>query len=38
MVEGAGDEDGDAVVFRSNHSLADGFALLYVLLGLADGA
>lgn len=34
LVEGVG--DGNAAVFRINHSLADGFALLYVLLGLAD--
>lgn len=29
-------EDGTAVVFRLDHSLGDGFALLYVLFGLAD--
>lgn len=34
LVEGVG--DGNAAVFRINHSIADGFALLYVLLGLAD--
>lgn len=34
LVDGVG--DGNAAVFRINHSLADGFALLYVLLGLAD--
>ncbi|WP_436903280.1 wax ester/triacylglycerol synthase family O-acyltransferase [Halovenus halobia] len=28
--------DGNAITFRINHSLGDGFALLYVLLGLAD--
>jgi len=34
LVDGVG--DGNAAVFRINHSVADGFALLYVLLGLAD--
>jgi diacylglycerol O-acyltransferase len=34
LVEGVG--DGNALVMRINHSVADGFALLYVLLGLAD--
>lgn len=34
LVEDAG--DGNAVVFRINHSIGDGFALLYVLFGLAD--
>ncbi|QLD85362.1 wax ester/triacylglycerol synthase family O-acyltransferase [Natronomonas halophila] len=34
LVEGAG--DGNAVVFRINHSIGDGFALLYVLFGLVD--
>lgn len=34
LVEGVG--DGNALVVRINHSVADGFALLYVLLGLAD--
>lgn len=29
-------EDGSAIVVRLNHSMADGFALLYVLFGLAD--
>jgi len=29
-------EEGSAVVVRLNHSMADGFALLYVLFGLAD--
>lgn len=36
LVEGAGDGDGNAAVFRINHSIGDGFALLYVLLGLVD--
>ncbi len=36
LVEGAGEGDGDAVAFRINHSIGDGFALLYVLLGLVD--
>jgi WS/DGAT/MGAT family acyltransferase len=34
LVENAG--DGNAVVFRINHSIGDGFALLYVLFGLVD--
>jgi WS/DGAT/MGAT family acyltransferase len=34
LVEGAG--DGNALVMRINHAIADGFALLYVLLGLSD--
>ena len=29
-------DGGSAVVFRLHHSLADGFALMYVLFGLAD--
>jgi len=36
LVEGAGDGDGNALVVRIHHALADGFALLYVLFGLAD--
>ena len=36
LVEGAGEGDGNAAVFRINHSIGDGFALLYVLLGLVD--
>jgi WS/DGAT/MGAT family acyltransferase len=36
LVDDAGDGDGNAVVFRINHSIGDGFALLYVLFGLAD--
>lgn len=34
LVEGAG--EGNALVMRIHHSVGDGFALLYVLLGLAD--
>lgn len=36
LVENAGSGDGNAVVFRLNHSIGDGFALLSVLLGLVD--
>lgn len=36
LVEDVNDGDGNAIAFRINHSLGDGFALLYVLLGLAD--
>lgn len=35
LVEGAG-ENGNALVMRIHHSIADGFALIYLLLGLAD--
>jgi diacylglycerol O-acyltransferase len=34
LVEGVG--DGNAAIFRINHSVADGFALLSVMLGLVD--
>lgn len=34
LVDGAG--EGNALVIRIHHSVGDGFALLYVLLGLAD--
>jgi diacylglycerol O-acyltransferase len=34
LVEGAG--DGNALVMRIHHALGDGFAMMYVLLGLAD--
>jgi diacylglycerol O-acyltransferase len=34
LIENAG--DGNAVAFRINHSIGDGFALLYVLFGLVD--
>lgn len=36
LVEDVDDGPGNAVAIRINHSLADGFALLYVLLGLVD--
>jgi WS/DGAT/MGAT family acyltransferase len=36
LVEDVDRGDGNAIAFRINHSLGDGFALLYVLLGLAD--
>lgn len=36
LVEGAGERDANALVMRIHHSIADGFALLYLLLGLAD--
>jgi len=36
LVDGAGAGGGNAVVFRINHSIGDGFALLYILLGLVD--
>jgi diacylglycerol O-acyltransferase len=36
LVDGAGSGDGNAVAFRINHSLGDGFALMYVLFGLVD--
>lgn len=36
LIHGAGDGDGNALAFRINHSIGDGFALLYVLFGLAD--
>jgi WS/DGAT/MGAT family acyltransferase len=35
LVEGAG-ETGNALIIRIHHALGDGFAMLYVLLGLAD--
>jgi diacylglycerol O-acyltransferase len=35
LVEGAG-ETGNALVMRIHHALGDGFAMMYVLLGLAD--
>ncbi|WP_255195003.1 wax ester/triacylglycerol synthase family O-acyltransferase [Halorarius litoreus] len=34
LVEGAG--DGNALVMRIHHSLGDGFAMIYLALGLAD--
>lgn len=36
LVEDVDDGPGNAVALRINHSLGDGFALLYVLLGLVD--
>jgi diacylglycerol O-acyltransferase len=35
LVEGAG-ETGNALIMRIHHALGDGFAMMYVLLGLAD--
>lgn len=36
LVDNAGPEGGNVAVVRINHSVGDGFALLYVLLGLVD--
>jgi WS/DGAT/MGAT family acyltransferase len=36
LVDGAGTGDGNAVAFRINHSIGDGFALMYVMFGLVD--
>jgi len=36
LVDGAGSGDGNAVAFRINHSIGDGFALMYVMFGLVD--
>lgn len=36
LIEDAGSGDGNAIAFRLNHSIGDGFALLSVLLGLVD--
>lgn len=36
LIQNAGSGDGNAVAFRLNHSIGDGFALLSVLLGLVD--
>lgn len=36
LLDNAGSGDGNAVAFRINHSIGDGFALLSVLLGLVD--
>lgn len=36
LVDEAGPDEGNAVVVRINHSVGDGFALLYVMLGLVD--
>jgi diacylglycerol O-acyltransferase len=36
LVDNVGPDDGNAAVVRINHSVGDGFALLYVMLGLVD--
>lgn len=36
VLDGAGPDDGNAVVFRINHSIGDGFAMMHVMLGLVD--
>lgn len=36
LIDDAGGDGRDAVAFRINHSIGDGFALLYVLFGLVD--
>ncbi len=36
LIENVDRGDGNAVAFRINHSIGDGFALLYVMLGLVD--
>ena len=36
LVDGAGSGGGNAVAFRINHSIGDGFALMYVMFGLVD--
>ena len=36
LVDNVGPDEGNAAVVRINHSLGDGFALLYVLFGLVD--
>lgn len=36
LMQDAGPPEGNAMAIRINHSLGDGFALLYVLLGLVD--
>ncbi|MXR52857.1 wax ester/triacylglycerol synthase family O-acyltransferase [Halovenus sp. WSH3] len=36
LIDDVNEGEGNAITFRINHSLGDGFALLYVLLGLAD--
>lgn len=36
LLQDAGPTDGNAIAVRINHSVGDGFALLYVLLGLVD--
>jgi len=36
LVDNVGPDNGNAAVVRINHSVGDGFALLYVMLGLVD--
>jgi len=36
LLEDAGPDDGNAVAFRIDHSIGDGFALMHVMLGLVD--
>ncbi len=36
LVEDSGDDGGNALVLRVDHALGDGFAMLYLLLGMAD--
>jgi len=36
LIDDLENRDGNAIAFRINHSVGDGFALLYVLLGLVD--
>jgi diacylglycerol O-acyltransferase len=36
LVDNVGPDEGNAAVVRINHSVGDGFALLYVMLGLVD--
>ena len=36
LIEEGGPGEGNAVAIRINHALGDGFALLYVMLGLVD--
>lgn len=36
LVEDAGEDDSNALVLRVDHALGDGFAMLYLLLGMAD--
>ncbi len=36
LVDNVGPDGGNAAVVRINHSVGDGFALLYVMLGLVD--
>lgn len=36
LVEDAGESESNALVLRVDHALGDGFAMLYLLLGMAD--